>query len=261
MENVRTERVRPQEDNEETIDLLHLLSVLWKKAWLILLVGILAAAIGFSYASFVVDPTYSSTVTMYVNNTSSVGGVNFNLSDLNAAKSLVDTYLVILRNRTTLELVLEHAGSDYTYDEFSKMISASAINNTEVFGVTITSTDPYEAARLANAVAEVLPTRVADIMDGASMRLVDSAVPDLQKVAPSVTRYTAIGLFAGIVLMCAILIVQDLLDDVIRDENHILQTYEIPILSRVPDLLSDESGRGYYSSYGYGKSQHSDERN
>lgn len=249
----KTEQIRAKE-SEETIDLFRLLTVLWRKAWLIVLAGVLVAALAFSWATFTIAPTYSSTVTVYVNSNNSLSGL-LSVADLNTAQRLVQTYLVLLRNRTTLQLVLEEAErSDvYTYGELSGMISAAAVNNTEVFAITVTTTDPYEAALLANAIAEVLPDRVDDIIDGSSMRVVDSAIPNLKKVGPDVTRYTMIGLLAGILLMSALLIVLDLLNDVIRDENHILQTYDIPILARVPDLLESENGHGYYG--GYGKSR------
>ena len=131
------------------------------------------------------------------------------------------------------------------------MITTSQVNNTEIFSITVTTTDAEEAARLAGAIAVVLPQRVGAIIDGASMRLVSGAIVNHAKVGPNITRYPALGLFAGILLAAAVLIVLDLLNDVIRDEDHVLQTYDIPILARVPDMLGKEPEHGYYS-YGYG---------
>ena len=45
-----------------TIDLLHIIKFLWRRAWLIVLAGILVAAIGFSISAFIIAPTYSSSV-------------------------------------------------------------------------------------------------------------------------------------------------------------------------------------------------------
>ena len=45
---------------------------------------------------------------MYVNNSSiNVGSTQVDLSDLSAAQSLVETYIVILKTRGTLEQVIE----------------------------------------------------------------------------------------------------------------------------------------------------------
>ena len=252
MEKEKINSVKAKE-NEETIDLLHLLSVLWRKAWLIVLAGILLAGACFGWATFMIPETYSSSVMLYVNTETSLAGYSISLSDLNTAKSLVSTYMVILKSRETLLMVLDEAESDRSYQGLSGMITASQVNGTEIFSITVTSTDPEEAARLANAIAVVLPLRVEAIINGASMRLVSGAVVNSAKVGPNITRYTALGLFAGMLLAAIVIIVLDLLNDVIRDEEHILQTYDIPILARVPDMLGKEFEHGYYS-YGYGDS-------
>jgi capsular polysaccharide biosynthesis protein len=53
-----------------TIDLLHVMKALWHRAWVIALAGFLTAALGFCISAFVITPTYSSSVMLYVNNTS-----------------------------------------------------------------------------------------------------------------------------------------------------------------------------------------------
>ena len=44
------------------------------------------------------------------------------------------------------------------------------------------------------------------------------------------------------------IIVLDLLDNSIRDENYLFETYDIPVLAAVPDMDSKKSG-GYYKDY------------
>ncbi len=242
-----------------TIDLMHVMKSLWHRAWLIALCGFLAAALGFGLSAFVITPKYSASVMLYVNNTSfSLGNTNVSISasQITAAQSLVKTYTEILKNRTTLERVIDKTGVEYTYQELHGMIEAAPSNETEIMKVTVTSTKPIEAAKIANGIAEVLPIRVAEIIDGASMEVVDSAVPDYQKVSPSITKYTALGLFLGAFLAAAVLAVLAIMDDTIHGEDYILQNYDCPILARVPNLL-DSSSRNYkYKHYGYYQSKH-----
>ena len=234
-----------------TIDILHIAKVLWHKIWLIALVGLLAAVLAFGYSSFIIAPTYSSSVMLYVNNSSiSLGNTSFNISasDLAASQSLVNTYSEILKSRTTLEEVIEKTGVPYTYGQLSGMIKASPANETEIMRVTVTSTNAYEAAEIANAIAEILPQRIKVIIDGASMEVVDYAVPNRSKVAPNVTAYTMVGLLMGILLSAAVLVVLALLDDTIHDEEYILQNYNCPILAKIPNLV-DEGGGKHYGYY------------
>ena len=79
------------------------------------------------------------------------------------------------------------------------------------------------------------------------MEVVDSAIPILDKVAPSITRYTILGLVIGVFLSAVAIIVLSMLDDTIHDEDYIIKTYNYPILARVPNLLNNSSSKyGYY---------------
>ena len=232
------------------IDLMHIVKILWRRAWLIVFSGFIAGAIGFALAAFAIAPTYSSSIMLYVNNSSfSLGNTNFSISssEISAAQNLVKTYSVILNNRTTLERVIDKTDVPYTYKQLSEMIEASPQNGTEIMRVTVTTGDPYEAAKIANCIAEILPVRVAEIVDGASMEVVDSAIPELKKVAPSITKYTAVGFILGAIISAARIVIRSLLDDAIYDEDYVLQNYDCPILAKVPNLVN--SGSKYYGYY------------
>lgn len=244
------EKTEKNSNEYYTIDLLHIVKSLWRRAWLIVLTGFLTAAIGFAVATFMIAPTYSSNIMLYVNNSSfSLGNSSFSISssEITAAQSLVKTYSELLKNRTTLERVIDKSGVGYTYKELSEMITASSLNGTEIMKVTVTSEDPYEASNIANTIAEVLPIRITEIIDGASMEVVDTAIPNLEKVAPSITKYTAIGLILGVFISIGSLTVAAILDDTIHDEEYVLHTYDYPILAKIPALLNTGSKPyGYY---------------
>lgn len=239
-----------------TIDIIHIVKTLWKHIWLIIVSAIVGAVIGFSCANFLIAPTYSSSVLLYVNNTSfSLGNTDFSISSsqISAAQSLVKTYTVILDNRTTYERVIQKSGVSYTPTQLAKMVQAGAVNGTEIMEVTVTSADPYEAALIANCIAEVLPHRISEIIEGASMEVVDTAEPNLKKIAPSVTKYTMIGLVLGALIASAVWAVVALIDDTIHDEEYILQNYSFPVLAKIPDLSADDSGRYDYRAYRSGR--------
>ena len=128
------------------------------------------------------------------------------------------------------------------------MITYAPSNETEIMRVTVTCEDPYEASRIANTIAEVLPVRISEIINGATMEVVDSAIPDVNKIAPSITKYTAVGLVLGALLSAIVLVVLALMDDTIHDEEYVLRTYDYPILGKVPNLLnSGDKSYNYYA--------------
>ena len=244
-------------DNENDvieIDLMHILELLVSKLWIIILCALLCGGALFSYAYFLITPKYESSAMFYVNNNNlSIGStsVSISSSDISASQSLVDTYIVILKTRNTLNTVIRKADLSYTYEELSDMISASAVNSTEIFKATVTSTDPKEASEIANTIASVLPDKISEIVTGSGAKVVDYAVVDTRKVSPSITKYTAIGVFVGVALSCLIIILRDFFDDTIRDDTYLINTYDdIPTLAVVPNL-DGKRGEDYYKNNKY----------
>lgn len=238
------------ENNEEVeIDLLHLLQVLWQKAIVIILAGLIFGAAAFAGTKAFVTPLYDSRAYLYVNSTNlSLGGskVSISASELTAAKSLVETYVVILKTRTTLEDVIARSGVNYTYEQLVGMISAASVNGTEIFYVDITSPDPAEAEMLANTIALVLPEKISAIVDGSSVRIVDYAVQPVKRSSPSYSRNAVIGAVLGALLVSAIVIVNDLMDEQIHDTDYLTKTYNLPVLAVIPDLLAKQDSSNYY---------------
>lgn len=242
---------RETRDEYVEIDLLRLAKALWRRAWAIVLTMVLFGGAGFACAYFIVTPLYRASALMYVNNSSAAGGAAVSLADLNASKSLVDTYLVILKTRTTLGEVIEQAGLEYGYEELCDMIDASSVNGTEVFQITVTGPDPREAEKIANTIVEVLPRQIEEVMDGSSARAVDRAVAPDRRASPSITGYTLIGLILGFAVSSAVILLAELLDGQVRDEDYLARTYEVPVLASIPDITKVRSGSGtYYAGSG-----------
>ena len=240
------------------IDLTKVLNGLLRRAWIIILCMLLCGALLFSYSAYVITPMYESSVLMYVNNSSfSVGATSFSISssEISAAKSLVDTYLVILKTRMTLDDVIDLGQLNYSYSQLCKMITAEPVNDTEVFSVTVKSADPYEAERIANTIAIVLPEKINDVVEGSSVRIVDYAVVASKKVSPSVPKYTIIGMMLGAMVSCLAIAIIEITDNQIRSEDYLLETYpEIPLLSVVPDMLAEKHHDNYYYYNQYAES-------
>ena len=241
------------ETGELEIDLLRMAQVLWKKVVGIVIAGVLAAAVALGYTAFFVTPLYKAEALMYVNsNNISVGSTKVSISqaELSAAQTLVDTYIVILNTRATLSEVIAQTKVNYSYEQLKKMISAQSVNSTEVFSITVTSPDPKEAEVLANAIAQILPQKIASIVEGSSARIVDYAVEPSEKASPSLRGNMLLGFVIGVIGACAVVVIRELMDDLIHDSDYLIQTYDIPVLAVIPDLLSNQSANAYDVSAG-----------
>ena len=247
-------------ENDE-IDLLTLIKVLWSKALLLVLVALIAGAAAFAGTIAAkrlrLEPTmYTATVSMYVDNNKSyftdTESVSISSPELTASSSLVETYIFILESRTTLEEVIAAADLPYSYEELLGMVSAEAVEDTAAFIVTVESENPAEAELIANTIAEVMPDRIAGFAGSSSVHIVDYAVNPAQRAAttPNIIKNTLIGALVGLFAGVAVVTVKFILSDVIMSVDDLRLRYpEIPVLAPIPDIPRSEKKGYYYSSY------------
>lgn len=243
--------IRKRNDEVE-VNLLEVGSLLLHRVHLILLSTMVCGLLLYAGAIFLIVPKYEASTTLYVNNTANrEGASSITQSDLNASAQLVDTYVAIITSRTVLSEVIEQSGVDLQVGELASKISASAINGTEVFHVSVKHEDPLAAAALANAIAETAPAQIAEIVEGSSVRIVDYAVIPTNIAEPNYNQCLLAGLLAGCVLSIIIILVRTLLDTTVKEEGDLSQ-WPYPLLCTIPDLEEAEktSKRGYgYGSY------------
>jgi capsular polysaccharide biosynthesis protein len=144
-----------------------------------------------------------------------------------------------------LDVVSQKTGGVYSYAQLRSMVSAAAINETEVFQVTVTGIDYRDAAMIANHIADVLPEKITAIVEGSSVRVVDYAVENPNPVGPNYKKYALLGIVAGFALSVAAIVLADVMDTTIKSEEYLIQAYgKVPLLAVIP---------GAESSGGYGK--------
>ncbi len=221
------------------------------RAWLVVLISFVSAVIVFACTFFFVTPKYEASAMFYVNNSSiSVGEASLSIDsgDISASKSLVNTYIVILKTRETMTAVIDYSGVDRTYGELQSMVEAKPMDDTEVFQVVVTSSDPKEADVIADAISYILPKRISSIVEGTSAKIVDSAVVPSTPSSPSYTMNTLIGFMIGFVLSAGFIILQELFDSTVRTDEDITQVCKHPILASVPDMTAPSKGNAHYYS-------------
>lgn len=241
-----------EENDYIEIDLVRLLSALWRHFWIILLSMVIFGAAGFGYANYLITPLYQSDVQMYVNNTDiSLGStsIKFSQGDLLAAQGLVDTYIVILNSRPMLDDVIDELELPYSYEQLKNMIAAEAVNGTEVFQITVTDADRKEAKEIANKIAELLPEHISQVVDGSSVRVVQYAVLAGGPCSPSVMKYLCLGIALGFLISAGIIVLRVLLDKRVHDPEELTKRYDIPVIAVIPDL--EKKGSSKYGQYYY----------
>ena len=206
---------------EETlIDPNKVFSALGKKIWVILLVALLCGGIVLAGLLVLVTPKYEASVKLYVNN-HAVPGESMSSGDLASSRGLTESCIVILNTRETLCAVIAYAQADCTYAQLKDMVRAEAVDDTEILEVTVQSEDPRMAEKLANAVAHVLPLRVSEVIEMASVKVAEAAVVPESQCFPNYVRETVIAFLVGAFLSAVIIVLREIFGTPVKEKQKI----------------------------------------
>jgi len=255
-ENVK---LKDKKSREIEIDLVALFRAVLKKIWVIILVALIGAGIMFGISTFMIQPTYRSYCTAYINN-KNASSQQITNSDINAQTQLASTYSTILTSNTVLTAAAESINLDYPYSTLRSMVKTSQKGDTGVIEISVISKSKDLAYMLADAISKVAPAYMSDMVEGSSMKIVDKPVYPVNKYAPSTSRYTILGFLAGALLTLVIVIIRYFTDDTLYSETTLEQAYSLPIIGIIPDYTKvDKQGKGYSYGYAYKRSSKSSE--
>ena len=241
-QNTRNE-ITLKEDNAG-IELWHGVSILWEKRWVLIAMTIAGALITFVLTKEFVTPLYKSTILLYVNNSNiSVKNMAATISngDIVASRSLVNTYGAVLRSRETINDVIELSGFHGNYETVNDMIIAYPVDNTEILKVVVENPDPDDAERIANAIAEILPVRISEIVDSTSAKVIEYAIAANSPSSPRKATNTMVGGVIGFVTGAMFLLLQAMRDTKIKAEEDLTSLFSYPVLAIIPKLADTET--------------------
>lgn len=226
------------------ISILDIVKILLKKLWLIIIITLLFALGAFVYTKTFISPQYMSTASLYVTNGSQVNAENSaNLSDINAAVKLVDSYIVVLQSDNVAEQIGQKSKLGYSTSAIKSMIKMTSVNGTQVLQVSVTSKKREDAEKIADTMLEVAPSTLKQVAKVGEVEPLDTASPAKQ-ISPNIVTNTAMGFLLGLVLSVLIVLIQAMLDRTIKGEEDFNEHYDISILGSVPDFRESDKG-GY----------------
>lgn len=238
------------------INYIGILKELWNNILVIALAAAIMGAAAFGYTTVFLAPTYTATVSLYINNnTFDLGLTNFitGTSMQYGSAGMISTYGYVLLSRTTLEEVIREADLPYTPDGLRSRISAQGVEGTAVLEISVTSSKPAETELIANTIAKVLPERIVELVDGTNARVIDYAIIPARRSGPDLTGNTTRGMTAGAAIAAVLVLLVAYLKQqtnmVISSVDELHEMYpDLTVLSMIPDVRSSEKD-GYYSDY------------
>lgn len=223
---------------EEEISLVELFAIIKKRLALIINLTLLGLLITAIYTFFIATPEYSATTQLLVNRSQQTEAIQ--QSDINTNLQLINTYKDILKGPVILDDVREEMDLDLTHTQVANKISISNASDSQVFSVSVTDTDPYGAAELANTTASVFQENLNDIMNVDNITVISPAVPNTSPVSPNNTLNLAIGIVLGGMIGVGLAFLLEFLDNTVKDERFIVEELGWTNLGMVSKMSQDD---------------------
>lgn len=241
-----------EKEREIEIDLGKIFHMMKKRVIYIILATLITGVLSGCITEFLIQPKYSASCTMYVySNTDRVSSsASIGQSELSASQQLVNTYIEVLKSNYVLEDVISALNLDMTTKQLRSMLSFSQINETEIFKVTVTSTNAAQSADIANAIAKTAPDAIVKKIKAGGVSVLDYAKVPSAPSSPNLKKNILIGAIAGFAVSFIGFFVYELFDTTITTERDLERAFDIPVIGSIPRLVPSASKAGDGSTNG-----------
>ena len=233
------------------IDLVKLFFYILKRAWLVILCGVIGFSAMYWYTIKHQVDTFTARGTMYVYN-GNPNVINYqytNASDLNSAVQLLDTYMVVVKSNKVMDVVVERLTPDYpgiTAGFIAGSLSMGSVSETGVLQVRCTTRDPQMSADICNAVMDVAPAEIIRVVSAGSIEVIDYATAPHAPDSRSPVRKALRGGLIGAAAAGALLVLLFLLNRKVTDVKDLTDNYTPPVLSSVRRSKKDTGDPSMY---------------
>lgn len=224
------------EQVENELDLRELISMIWKRLWIILAITFLTTAASGVYSFFLITPQYQASTQMLINQASIEGQTN--QGDIRTNLELINTYNVIVKSPRILDLVISEYGLNKSYQQLNNKIVVNSVKNSQVMSITVTDPSYEQAAYIANAIAHTFQREVVQLMKVDNVHIMAEAKENVtaSPVSPKPYLNMAIAFVVGMMTAVGLIFLLEYLDNTIRTEQDIEKILGLPVLGSISKM-------------------------
>lgn len=165
------------------------------------------------------------------------------------ANQVAETYRSVLTSTLVLQPVIDDLGLELSVDEVASRTTATATPNSAIIGISVTDSNPGQAARVANGITESFSTVVTETLEkreqstSYSVHIVtlQAAQVPTTPVAPNLELSLALGGLIGLAAGVGIALLRATLDQRVRTASDVEAAVDVPVLGQIP--LDADTGK------------------
>lgn len=217
------------------MELRSLISVLWKRLWLLILIPAAATAGMVYYSSTHYLPEYEAKTTLYVTNNSTSRQGSTMQTSIEITKLLVNDYRELIQSKLITSAIIQQLGlKGITPEELSQRVSIAAKEGTRVVVISAVSTNPDIARDIADKTAGLFAEKAVELMQVDDVSIIDKASTPTAPLEGTSNRNILLAFVMGAAAAVAIVLFIEYMDDTVRTRDDLEKHLEIPVLGVIP---------------------------
>lgn len=215
----------------EELNLMDLLKYYLKKSYIIILMTILVALMGYYYVEEIQVPMYHGTLVQKNNGATTAYETQ---NELTISEKLVSTYSELIKSRRILSQVIQNLKLDLTESELAKNITVTSASDTSIIKITVSDANKKKAVEIANQIAKVFKAAIIKIYDLENVTIIDEAIVEDIPYNVNLVKQMLIFTCLGLVLSCGIVFVMYYFDGTVKNKKEVEEKLKLPVLGEVP---------------------------
>ncbi|MGB7366050.1 YveK family protein [Carnobacterium jeotgali] len=221
------------------IGMVDLFKILKKRWWVITLLILMGIALTTLLTNYLLIPQYTSTTQLLVSrkntNTQSI-----ELGEIEKNIQMINTYRDIIEDPVVIDRVINELGTDLSEIELQSKIDIITQDDSQIFGIKVTDSDPTRAAEIANLVAATFQENINDIINVENVAILSKAKVNSDSISPNLMLNQIVGALVGFLLGLILTIILETMDKKVHDERIITEKLGWIHLANITEMTKAE---------------------
>ena len=223
-----------EKERTNEINIMDILFILKKYAWIIILVAVLMAVAAYAYTVTMVVPMYSSTTRMMIKELTPEAQTVY--SDSTSRIMLVNNCIEVLSGTEVMQEVVDELRLDMTPEELQKLVSISSPADTQALTISVVHPDPEMAKKLADKIGEIAEETLAKDIGVATLTTYQQAKTPKAPISPNPIKNTVMGGFLGGFFAAAIAILIRFINNRIYTPEDAEKALGLTVFAAIPEV-------------------------
>ena len=219
---------------------------IYLKHYILAFILMIALCVGgiVTYDLVIKKPIYQAQTTIVIAKADSSSNSSATLNDVNTSQKLTTTYGEIAKSELVLNQVVDNLNLNTNAKSLGSNLTVKPVENTSILSVSVKDPDAWQAARIANEIADVFSEEVAKIykLDNVSQLSV-AKVPE-NPANNTLTRDVILAVVVAIALVGGFAFLRFYLDDSVKHGDEVEKIYGLPKTGRIckSDMKTGKKG-------------------